>query len=108
MLSAEATMTTTDGVPSLWTEIKRTRDELRLNLHLAGLEARDRWAKLEPKVDELERKVNAAGDAAGHGVGAALETLAKALLRLRDDIVPTPTPTTPPSAPEAPPRETSK
>lgn len=84
-------MTARTGFDNLMTELKKTRDELRLQMHLAGMDARTAWEKLEPKVDELERKVNAAGDAASHEIEVALDTLGKALARLRDDIAPPPT-----------------
>jgi len=32
----------------------RARDEVRVRVHLAGLEAQELWAKLEPKIDEVE------------------------------------------------------
>ncbi len=83
-------MTARTGFDNLLIELKKTRDELRLQMHLAGMEARTTWEKLEPKVDELERKVNAAGDAATHELEAAFDTLGKALARLRDDVVPPP------------------
>lgn len=31
------------------------RDEARVRIHLAGLEARDLWSALEPKIDEAEQ-----------------------------------------------------
>src|SRR5262245_41645842 len=33
----------------------RVRDEIRVRVHLAGLEAKDLYAKLEPKIDEVEQ-----------------------------------------------------
>lgn len=33
----------------------RVRDEAKVRLHLAGLEAQDLWSKLEPKIDEVEQ-----------------------------------------------------
>lgn len=34
---------------------QRLRDELRLEMHLAGMELKERWRTLEPKVLEAER-----------------------------------------------------
>lgn len=31
------------------------RDEIRVRLHLAGMEAKDEWNKLEPKLIEIEK-----------------------------------------------------
>lgn len=42
---------------------KRLRDEIRVNLHLAGMDARDKWNELEPKVmQEAERIAREATD----------------------------------------------
>ncbi len=85
-------MTARTGFANLMTELKKTRDELRLQMHLAGMEARATWEKLEPKVDELERKATAAVDAAAAEFEGAIDSLGKALARLRDEIVPPPPP----------------
>lgn len=35
--------------------MKRLRDEIRVDLHLANLEARNQWRELEPRMQEAER-----------------------------------------------------
>jgi len=35
-------------------DLRRITDELELEIHLAGLDARDRWRALEPQLYELE------------------------------------------------------
>lgn len=35
--------------------LKALRDEIRLDLHLAGMDAKDEWKRLEPKLHEAER-----------------------------------------------------
>jgi hypothetical protein len=34
--------------------LRTLRDEIRLDLHLAGMEARDRWTAIEPRIEEAE------------------------------------------------------
>jgi hypothetical protein len=36
-------------------ELETVRDEIRVNLHLAKMEAKDQWAKLEPHVDTAKQ-----------------------------------------------------
>ena len=36
------------------TLLRTLRDEIRVKLHLAGLDARDRWKQLEPRLAEAE------------------------------------------------------
>jgi len=44
-------------------ELRTMRDEIRVRLHLAGKEARDRWEKyLEPYVDQIESKIKDLSD----------------------------------------------
>ncbi len=45
-------------------EILRVADEIRVRIHLAGMDAKDAWAKLEPRVNELQSKLVRASDRA--------------------------------------------
>jgi hypothetical protein len=38
-------------------KLRQLRDEIRLKVHLAGMEARDAWRKLEPRFGNAERLV---------------------------------------------------
>lgn len=38
-------------------EILRIADEIRVRMHLAGMEAKDAWAKLEPRVVAFEHQL---------------------------------------------------
>jgi hypothetical protein len=44
-------------------DIRRTADEIRLKIHLARMDAKDAWVRLEPRVHELEKRVEDATDA---------------------------------------------
>ncbi|MCC6551473.1 MAG: hypothetical protein IT372_00440 [Polyangiaceae bacterium] len=35
--------------------LQTIRDEIRVRIHLAGMDAKDAWAKLEPRLYEAER-----------------------------------------------------
>lgn len=43
--------------------LRTLRDEVRVNLHLAGLDARDEWSKIEPRIIEIERAAEDATEA---------------------------------------------
>ncbi|MBL8718520.1 MAG: hypothetical protein JNL79_21245 [Myxococcales bacterium] len=62
-------------------ELQRLRDEVRLEIHLAGMEAKERWWTLEPKILDAEqrfaREVNEVSR-------AALERLIGQVRTLRD------------------------
>jgi hypothetical protein len=59
-------------------DLKRERDELRLKMGLAKLEAVDEWHDLETKLAKLESKAKSVGGAtaeASQDVGAAAKLL---------------------------------
>jgi hypothetical protein len=81
----EAAATQKDGL-STWDEVRRMADELELEIHLASMNARDRWRALEPRLAAFERRMKAAGQRAGKAVVAELEAIWKELRGLRDDV----------------------
>ena len=63
-------------------KLAQMRDELRVQIHLARLEARTEWERLEPKWWELEGKIDALENASaetGKGLKAAAELLIEEL-----------------------------
>jgi hypothetical protein len=64
---------------SIIDDLKRTRDELRLKLHLGAADARTEWEALEKKWGHLEGRLAVVGkeaEAAGENIGEALELVA--------------------------------
>jgi hypothetical protein len=68
---------------SIIDDLKRTRDELRLKLHLGAADARTEWEALEKKWGHLEGRlegrlavVGKEAEAAGENIGEALELVA--------------------------------
>jgi len=59
---------------SLFEDLKRTRDEIRLQIHLASMEARDEWNELETKWENFARKAQLKETA--ENLGEAAEELA--------------------------------
>lgn len=52
----QPTTTTTSPLDHL----RRMADEIRLKIHLAGMEAKEAWNELEPKLRQLEQRAEAA------------------------------------------------
>ena len=61
-------------------ELTTLRDEVRVKLHLAGMELKDQWNKLEPRVAEVEKKAAAEVSEVSR---AALTDVIKKLIKLR-------------------------
>ena len=63
---------------ALKADLRQTRDELRVQMHLAKADARDEWDKLEGKWEEFQRtmdKVEDAAEDAADDVGDAMSSL---------------------------------
>jgi hypothetical protein len=72
---------------STWDEVRQIADELELKIHLAGMDARDRWRALQPRIAEIEKTIAHAGKRASDAVERELASIGAALCRLRDDVV---------------------
>ncbi|MGN6545311.1 MAG: hypothetical protein ACTHK7_09710 [Aureliella sp.] len=54
-----------DRVHKLIEDLKRQRDELRLQMHLAGMEAKNEWDKMDGKLAELTGRTQPLRQAVG-------------------------------------------
>lgn len=50
------------NVESIKQDIQRIADEIRVRIHLAGMEAKELWEKLEPRVQEFETMLASKAD----------------------------------------------
>ncbi len=69
-----------------WDDVRRIADELELEIHLAGMEARDRWHELRPRVEKLEHEIVRAGEQLGETIVKELAELRVALRKLREGL----------------------
>ena len=53
--------------------LKTLRDEIRVDVHLAGMEAQDRFRALDKQLEELERSAHQATDATRDALGELLK-----------------------------------
>lgn len=77
---------TNEKLSAAMKELAKMRDEVRVKIHLAGMEAKSTWAQLEPRLKEVELKLQEAGSAAFADVGESLEKLGGQLKALRDKL----------------------
>ena len=71
---------------STWNDVRRLADELELRIHLAEMDARDRWHELEPRLEKLEHQIAHSGEQVEDAVVRELHEVRDALRALRDDI----------------------
>ena len=80
-----ASTTSEDERPTKSLEtLHQLRDEIRLQVHLASMSAKDKWQELEGQLETLSQTVQAKTDTAAHIVDDARETARGALEDLHD------------------------
>jgi hypothetical protein len=69
-----------------WDDVRRLADEVKLKVHLAGMDLKDRWKALEPEFHNLEEKVRATGEKAESMLSAQAEAIGASLRKLADEL----------------------
>ncbi len=71
---------------SAWNDIRRIADELELQIHLGGMNARERWQELQPRIAKLEKTIAESGHDVEETIAHEVDEVRSALKSLRDDI----------------------
>ena len=81
---------TTEQLNKALEDLKRQRDELKVQLHLGKAEVRAEWAKLETRLDEVKATMSKVGreagktaEAVGAAMGLAVDEIKKGYDRIR-------------------------
>ena len=72
--------------PATWQDVRKIADELELQVHLGGMDARDRWCALQLRLGKVEQTLEHSGERAGEAVAHELAEIHDGLVHLRDDI----------------------
>ena len=67
-------------------DVKKLRDELKVKVHLASMDVKDTWKKLEPRVEELQKQARDAGKKAADDVKASAAKLRESFESLKKKI----------------------
>ena len=70
--------------PPLAKQLQRLADEIRVKVHLAGMDAKDAWAKLEPRLETYQDKVHQATDKLASELTKLGQDLEAEMTKLRD------------------------
>jgi hypothetical protein len=71
---------------SPWDDVRRIADEIEVKVHLAGMDARDRWKELQPRLAKLDLQFNEVGQRANAVIEKEARAIGVELKRLRDEI----------------------
>ncbi|MFT3836960.1 MAG: hypothetical protein QM723_08180 [Myxococcaceae bacterium] len=71
-----------DDLETVKGALRELRDEIKVYAHLATMDLKDEWVKLEPKLQEAEKYADAVGDAAVE----AAKSVQHSAMKLRDKL----------------------
>lgn len=71
---------------SAWDNVRRLADELELQVHLMGMDARDQWHELQKRLQAVERQITHTGERTADVVTQELHEVRDALRALRDRV----------------------
>jgi len=83
---SEATDKLKKSANDMVAELQQARDEVRVQLHLAGMETKDYYGQLEKKLTAFESRVHQIGDEPAHEVVEAFDHLLSAFRKLGDNL----------------------
>jgi ElaB/YqjD/DUF883 family membrane-anchored ribosome-binding protein len=72
--------------PTTWSDLRQIADELEVQIHLASMDAHDRWKTLQPRLEKLEKALAHTHEHVGKVAIEEVAAIRKALCKLRDDI----------------------
>lgn len=76
-----------DELQKTLADLRTLRDEIKVKIHLAGMDVKDTWSKkLEPRVRELEQRANSAADKTVAELKDTAQDLKARLKKLRDEL----------------------
>jgi hypothetical protein len=81
------TQKTREDLERLFEDLTAMRDELRVRLHLAGMEAKEKYGKLDEEIFELSQRAKRVGEDGAHEVKELLQDAKKRLESLRNRVL---------------------
>jgi len=70
MSADEANKTLKQDLEDTRNDLKRAADEIKLKLHLAGMDAKDAWDEIQPRIEDFERRFDEKADEVGEELKA--------------------------------------
>ncbi len=65
MSADEADKTLKQDLEETRNDLRRAADEIKVKLHLAGMDAKDAWEEIQPRMADFERRFDAKADEVG-------------------------------------------
>jgi len=86
MSEEEAEKTLKQELETTRDDVRRVADEIRVKLHLAGMDAKSAWDEIEPKLTDFERRFDAKADVVSEELKALGSEIKQRLLKLKEKL----------------------
>lgn len=67
-------------------DLKQIADEIRVKLHLAGMDAKDAWEDIQPKLRDFEQRFDATAEEVGEELKALGGDIKQRLLNIKNKL----------------------
>jgi hypothetical protein len=86
MSADEAHKTVKEELEETRDDLRRTADEIKVKLHLAGMDAKDAWNEVQPKLADFERRFDAKAEEVGEELKALGNEIKQRLQNIKSKI----------------------
>lgn len=86
MSADEADKTVKQDLEDTRNDLKRAAGEIKLKLHLAGMDAKDAWEEVQPRLADFEQRFDAKAEEVGEELKALGNDIMKRLQNIKSKI----------------------
>ncbi|MDH3622623.1 MAG: hypothetical protein OEQ49_02025 [Myxococcales bacterium] len=86
MSAQEADKTLKQDLEDTRNDLRRMADEIKVKLHLAGMDAKDAWNEIQPRLEDFEQRFDAKADEVGEELKALGNDIKQRLLNIKNKI----------------------
>ncbi len=86
MSADEANKTLKQDLQETRDDLRRAADEIKVKLHLAGMDAKDAWEDIQPRIADFERRFDAKADEVGEELKALGNEIKQRLANIKSKL----------------------
>jgi ElaB/YqjD/DUF883 family membrane-anchored ribosome-binding protein len=86
MSADEANKTLKQDLQETRDDLRRAADEIKVKLHLAGMDAKDAWEEIQPRIADFERRFDSKADEVGEELKALGHEIKQRLANIKSKL----------------------
>lgn len=86
MSADEANKTLKQDLQETRDDLRRAADEIKVKLHLAGMDAKDAWNEIQPRIADFEQRFDAKADDVGEELKALGQEIKQRLANIKSKL----------------------